>query len=481
MSDISIILKNALKDVENLSDFLLAFISDASSCFELKEQRRLVQLVEEKSSVYGKVILSRLGLNRDEILARRIDSTMAFLKSLDGSLSSRLMVEIACRSIRNWGCDAEKDVARFIDDEKTNIILDRLSWHLVAGVFFEHLQSSDIDCSDRKTVLSLLDLVKEILRSTMQYLDHREKAFETLDVIAAEGEDDRRLHATIVQNAKMAVGLAGGVIMGACVDEQVSSALLETCDALMSFSNFASGLKRSDDAILVVAADARKLASLFGKDLPSAAETPPPIKNKEGPGNIVDSIRDRLADDSPVERGGALLDAGRLIRLRNPTILLHLEEWLFKAMKGIDLEEAIFDCDSYVYLAAINAVAEAACYNSNYLRELISIFKNSESVTESKSEVDVEGEKSAADKDNSVPVDVVVRSRLCEVIGKVFKELGDMSPVWIDECAGVFLACFTEKDEILRASASQSLAELILACRGRNLEKYINEVKMFCL
>ncbi|EYB86838.1 hypothetical protein Y032_0272g929 [Ancylostoma ceylanicum] len=51
-----------------------------------------------------------------------------------------------------------------------------------------------------------------------------------------------------------------------------------------------------------------------------------------------------------------------------------------------------------------------------------------------------------------------------------------MSPIWIDECAGVFLACFTEKDEILRASASQSLAELILACRGRNVEKYINEI-----
>lgn len=58
--------------------------------------------------------------------------------------------------------------------------------------------------------------------------------------------------------------------------------------------------------------------------------------------------------------------------------------------------------------------------------------------------------------------------------------LGDMSPVWIDECAGVFLACFMEKDEILRASASQSLAELVFACRGRNLEKYIDEVKKFC-
>lgn len=42
-----------------------------------------------------------------------------------------------------------------------------------------------------------------------------------LDVIAAEKEEDRILHATIIQNAKMAVGLAGGVIMGACVDEQV--------------------------------------------------------------------------------------------------------------------------------------------------------------------------------------------------------------------------------------------------------------------
>ncbi|EYB86841.1 hypothetical protein Y032_0272g929 [Ancylostoma ceylanicum] len=419
MSDVSFILKNALNDVENLSDLLLAFIGDASPCFELVQQQRLVQLVEEKSSVYGKVILSRLVLSRDEILGRRIESTIEFLKSLDSSLSGRLMVEIACKSIRSWSSDAEWDVARFIDDDKTNSVLDRSSWHLVAGVFFEHLQNSDIDCSDRKTVLSLLDLVKEILRSTTQYLDRREKAFETLDIIAAESEDDRSLHATIIQNAKMAVGLAGGVIMGACVDEQVSSALLETCDVLMSFSNFVSGLKRNDESISVVAADARKLASLFGKDASSVAEAPSPVKEKEGTVNIVDSIRNRLANDSPVERGGALLDAGRLIRLRNPTILLHLEEWLFEAMK-----EAIYDCDSYVYLAAINAVAETACYNSKYLRELISIFKNFEIPAQSKTEDGVEDEKQAADKDQSVPVDIVVRSRLCEVIGKVFRELG---------------------------------------------------------
>lgn len=41
-----------------------------------------------------------------------------------------------------------------------------------------------------------------------------------------------------------------------------------------------------------------------------------------------------------------------------------------------EVSDAISDSDSYVYLAAINALAEAACYGSTYLRDLIALFKN---------------------------------------------------------------------------------------------------------
>ncbi|KHJ96987.1 hypothetical protein OESDEN_03047 [Oesophagostomum dentatum] len=685
------------------SDFFLTFLSDPSPCYELAQQPSLVQDVDERSSIYGKVSLSRLVLNRDQLLARRIDSTIAFLKSLDKPLYSQLLIEIACKSVENWSCDEDLDAPRFISSPEKNRTLPRSSWHFVAGVFFEQMNDSDIDCKDRGIVLSLLKLTQEILRSTMQHLKRRQKTLNSLDVIAPNDEA-KHLHATIVQNAKMAIGLAGAVVMTAFADEQISSALSETCAVLASFSNFVSLSKCSDEEVIVLAEDAGKLATLFKKDLLLPDERTIPEK-KEAPVNPVDSIRERLAQDSPVDRGGALLDAGRLIRLRNATILLQLEEWLFDALKEalydpdsyvylaainalaeascynskylremislfknfdvskiltemkphicfdrlclqeilrstiqhlkrrqktlnsldviapnddakhlhativqnakmaiglagavvmtafadeqissalsetcvvlasfsnfvslskcsdeevivlaadagklatlfkkdlllpdertipekneipvnpIDsirerlaqdspvdrggalldagrlirlrnatillqleewlfdaLKEALYDPDSYVYLATINALAEASCYNSKYLREMVSLFKNfdvSKILTEIKVEDEGMVEKTQTEKDDSVRVDVVIRSRLCEVIGKVFRELGDMGPVWMDECAGVFLACLGEKDEILRASASQSLAELILACRGRNLEKYLNEV-----
>ncbi|KAK6049834.1 HEAT repeat protein [Cooperia oncophora] len=182
--------------------------------------------------------------------------------------------------------------------------------------------------------------------------------------------------------------------------------------------------------------------------------------------DMIGDIRESLSDESPVTRGGALLNVSRLIRARNVDILMELDKWLFKAMK-----EAIVDPDSYVYLAAINALAEAACYGSTYLRELVALFKSFRSLEEIPKDEDAETEApSSADSE------MVVRSRLCEVLGKVFRVLGDMSPVWMDESAGVFLSCLSENDEIIRASALSSLAELILACRGKNIEKYLEEI-----
>ncbi|CAJ0598113.1 unnamed protein product [Cylicocyclus nassatus] len=470
VDDIFAICRSALKDVENLSDLLLSFISDPSPSFEITQQRSLVQEVDMKISLYGNVALSRAVLNREQLLARRIDSCLSFVKSLDKPLSSHLLVEIACKCVQRWSIDV--NVPRFIRDLSATSVLPQSSWHFIAGVFFEQIQDSDIDCADRNTVISLLRLSQEIIRSTMQYLQERSKKLSSLDIIAVESEEDRQLHVTELQNAKMAVGLAGAVVVTASLDEEISSELSKTCAVMSSFSKLVNDLKCSDEDVLVIGSDAQKLASLFEKEQSSTEVTHSVTSKKESAVDVVESMRERITQDSPVDRGGALLDVGRLIRSRSPTILLQLEEWLFEAMKG-----ALFDHDSYVYLAAINALAEASCYSSKYLREMISLFKDFQvPSTSSAPQADPIQESDAVNGENPVSVEVVVRSRLCEAIGKVFKELGEMGPVWMDECAGDFLACFSEDDEILRASSVQSLAELVLACRGKNIEKYLNEI-----
>ncbi|KAK5974384.1 Xpo1 domain-containing protein [Trichostrongylus colubriformis] len=294
----------------------------------------------------------------------------------------------------------------------------------------------------------------------------------SLDIIAVASEHEQQLRSAISQNVKMAIGLAGAVIMAATMGEKTTLALSEACLALTSFSDCVYSLGCKDETFLAMAADAKKLGSVFGVEGPS--RRPPVVSTRKESANIsrtarvdvINSIRESLLDESPVTRGGALLDAGRLIRARNVDILVELDKWLFKALK-----DAVVDSDSYVYLAAINALAEAACYGSTYLRELIALFKSFPRFSITSTNEDLENEApSAAD------THIIIRSRLCEVLGKVFRVLGDMSPVWMDESAGVFLSSLSEDDEIIKASALSSLAELILACRGKNIEKHLEEI-----
>ncbi|XGW18797.1 hypothetical protein V3C99_002971 [Haemonchus contortus] len=467
-NDVYSILKFALENVENLSEFLLAFIIGSSPCFQLTQDQCRVQEIGISPSVYGKVSLSSVQLNKEELLARKIDATISLLKSLNQPTASRLFIEVACKSVRMWDDGGEQqDMPRFInhgDPITCDTEFRRSSSHLIAGVFFEQLQDGDINFSDTEIILSLLGLVQATLQSTIRYIsEHHEKM--TLDIIAAPNEHDQQLRSTIAQNAKMAVGLAGAVIMAATIAEKTTSALSETCAELKSFSDCVYSFDCKDDAFLAMAEDARKLCSLFG--LEATVPNPPAASPKKVRSmvDVIGEIREGLIDESPVTRGGALLQAGRLIQARNVDILMELDKWLFRALK-----DSIVDPDSYVYLAAINALAEAACYSSTFLRELITLFKTFRGSTESPCKENAEIDTTTAD------TATIVRSRLCEVLGKVFRVLGDLSPVWMDESAGVFLSCFSEKDEIIRTSALSSLAELILACRGKNIEKYLEEI-----
>ncbi|KJH48820.1 HEAT repeat protein [Dictyocaulus viviparus] len=507
-TDILAIIKFALRHLENLAsigvlisfnaDFLFAFITSSSPCFELSQEKNFVEIIGEASPIYGKVILSAFNKSRDEVLGRKIEITIILIKEFDQFATSRLLIEIACKSVQMWDSDTEVyDFPRFIDysgSEINDIVDQRSISHFVAGVFFEQLQERDIDPTSAEITVSLVHLIQvllflivfillikispyilkfeAVLKSTMGHLNERYEK-KSLDVIAGEDERDRQLHSLISQNAKMAIGLAGAVIMTAKLDDKTNSALSNLRCSLSSFALHIDHLKCDEETFVTMANDARELISVFGEVVPAKNPVDLLRKKPESCIDLVDSLREGLLSDSPVNRGGALLKIGQLIRARHTVILSELDRWLFKTMKDL-----ILDPDSYVYLAAINSLAEAACYGSTYLRDLITLFKNFSSSQQLEEKVDsiMQGSHDESNISNTVSTSVVLRSRLCEVLGKVFRVLGDMSPVWMDESAGVFLSCFKDNDEIIKASALSSLAELIVACRGRNLEKYIDEI-----
>lgn len=86
---------------------------------------------------------------------------------------------------------------------------------------------------------------------------------------------------------------------------------------------------------------------------------------------------------------------------------------------------------------------------------------------------------------------MIMRGKLAESIGKVFKMLGnnldllyfiiilvigDTAPMWVNEGTNVFLGGLRDESDIIRASCLSSLSDLVLACRGRGLHNVLAEV-----
>ena len=117
-------------------------------------------------------------------------------------------------------------------------------------------------------------------------------------------------------------------------------------------------------------------------------------------------------------------------------------------------------------------MAEIALYDpKKYLNELLQLFS------------DLRHEKEQTD------ASLILRGNIAEVIGKVFRllgiivsrlrqpNLGDISPVWLDRAANIFLNALRENSDIIRASSLSAFSDLVAACRGRGLEKILNEVR----
>jgi len=70
-----------------------------------------------------------------------------------------------------------------------------------------------------------------------------------------------------------------------------------------------------------------------------------------------------------------------------------------------------------------------------------------------------------------------MRCKLGEALAKISKQLGDFSPVYFDELSSALLGMIeNSNDEMVRASALSSLADLVVACRGRYFDKILQEL-----
>ena len=120
--------------------------------------------------------------------------------------------------------------------------------------------------------------------------------------------------------------------------------------------------------------------------------------------------------------------------------------------------------DSYVFLASINVLAELSYWKSDpFLQRLVDKFLtwvNNEDL-----------------KDN----DLTLCCKIGEVLAKVFRQSGDFSTVYFDRFSNSLLQMTKAKDELMKSSGLSSLADLVIATRGRRYTMILNELLFMIL
>ncbi|KAI1730816.1 transport and Golgi organization protein 6 like protein [Ditylenchus destructor] len=178
-------------------------------------------------------------------------------------------------------------------------------------------------------------------------------------------------------------------------------------------------------------------------------------------------IIDGLDEEEPSLCGHALVELAKAFRQRNTNLFHEASKFDLIFDKLIELTESE---DSFVFLAVINALAELSYWKSEpFLGRLVKLFVEWSEIPVASH--DDEDAKVLAQKK------IMNRCKVGEALSKVCKQLGDFSPVYFDQLSNTFLSIVEcSKDEMVQASAISSLADLILACRGRYFDKMLQEL-----
>ncbi|PAV64030.1 hypothetical protein WR25_04941 [Diploscapter pachys] len=423
--------------------------------------------------------LTLQNLDDESILYRRVQMICGFIKAnFDASKLVPLLFELSIKSVKQWSEVEQQtqvqnieDQPRFVSNEIANLVdseWTQLASHLMADSFFELISESDVDPTDENVLLSMITLAQTVLKSTRTLIEARMQKEEDLDVVSKQNEESNRVLQLSIKSSKMVTALVGAIVLVATNSERAKTHLADLSAEMGKFSKIANLPVKIDDSLRnelrEIAADVTQLAELLqGVGIEKTEveqEGKKATYSKPSSRPLVETLLEELNDEMEPIRGQALLTVAKLVRKRNPEVLKCLDEWLYGKVK-----ELVADPDSYVFLMAINALGEIALHDTKYLEDLIEFF-----VTYKGPE---EPEHADQPKDDSA---VIVRGKVAETIGKVFRFSGDFAPLWFNRFFGICIDSLRDLHDVMRASVLSTLSDLTLACRGRGIEKYLTEI-----
>ncbi|CAI5445414.1 unnamed protein product [Caenorhabditis angaria] len=459
------IAKDILKKVENPGDLLYSYIMRESRNLRIleKEKPKVIEIIDEEKGKEGEELWID-GIEEKEIgLARRLEFVCDSLDKLfeKRSLSADVLLEMLSNGVEEWmkniDC-SEEDSYRFVENSEQN---NALYSHLLVGYCFEriagYLSEDGFVLENSKSIFALLKIVESVILKSNKFMNFLIKKSNEMDIFKISEEDGSRFE-VMIETAKMAIGLAGGIVVAATFHQNILENLENAFQSLKKFVEISSSLPTSlnNDKLQAICEDARKLLDLMNIRVDQHVSEPSTsgfstqtFKNSDECEEMLQDLRN--PQEELAIRGGVLIQISKIFRKRNLKFIKRFEELdVFEEVKT-----QIVHPDSYIFLSAINCLGEMAVYNRNYLDKLIDLY---------------------SDMENSSEEQIIRKGRICEALGKIFKELGQVSIFYLDRICRIFLESIKQNEEIIRASSCSALGDIIIASRGRGIEKWLDEV-----
>nr|CDP99579.1 BMA-EKL-6, isoform d [Brugia malayi] len=336
-----------------------------------------------------------------------------------------------------------------------------------------------------ENLANLIDIPLSILDVATVKLNMRVNTIP-VDIRGIPSEEDKELEATDRNNIHLALTILQCILVfkqGEFV--KFMENLVRGANILQSFSNTVSKLNDIDKRLylefqqlageIIALLKANNIEPREDDAAPSFIDESPsigdnPINGRGSESFSLEQIQSDLLDESESVRGHALIKLARGIRRKNRQLLDDITT--YPAIMRIVLEQ-VADNDSYVYLAAINALAELAYWKQQFFDEMVEFFLDPAEKLKSILEFSMDNLR----EDEKETYLLIQRVKIGEAIAKANKNLGEMAPAYFDRMVNPMLSLMLHtKDDMLRASVLSSLSNLIVSCRGLNIHKHLDEM-----
>ncbi|EFO25559.2 ksr-1 enhancer [Loa loa] len=332
---------------------------------------------------------------------------------------------------------------------------------------------------------NLIDIPLSILDVTTAKLNVRVNSI-AMDIRGMPSEEDKELEATDRNNIHLALTILHCILVfkqGEFI--KFKENLIRGANILQAFSNTVSKLGDTDKKLyldfqqlageIIALLKANNIEPREDNAAPSFIDESPivgdnPMNARGSESFSLGQIQSDLLDESESIRGHALIKLARGIRRKNRQLLDDITA--DPAIMHIVLEQ-VADSDSYVYLAAINALAELAYWKQQFFDEMVEFFLDPAKKLKSILELNMDNLRNE-EKETYL---LIQRVKIGEAIAKANKNLGEMAPAYFDRMVNPMLSLMLHtKDDLLRASVLSSLSNLIVSCRGLNIHKHLDEM-----